>query len=78
MVATWIMPSSMDNGGLGSGESYHYHAKVEFCKYKPEDSAANDIAFVNTRNWEKSLMTAVASVGSISVGIDAGQDTFQF
>lgn len=77
MVATWIMPSSMDNGGLGSEESCHY-ARVEFCKYKPEDSAANDTAFVNTRNWEKSFMKAVASVGSISVGIDAGQDTLQF
>lgn len=72
------MPSSMDNGGLGSEESYHYHARVEFCKYKPEDSAANDTASVSICKQEKSLRKVVACVGSISVGTDAGQDTFQF
>lgn len=60
--------------GLDSEES-QYYAKVESCKYEPEYSAASVIGFVDTYNtykWEK----AVAVTGSISVRIDAAQDTF--
>ncbi|XP_054443935.1 procathepsin L-like isoform X2 [Pteronotus mesoamericanus] len=67
-----------ENKGLDSEASYPYHARDESCKYKPEFSAANDTGFVNIHRQEKSLMKAVASVGPISVGIDASLISFQF
>ncbi|XP_074186340.1 procathepsin L isoform X2 [Rhinolophus sinicus] len=67
-----------ENRGLDSEESYPYHAKDESCKYKPEFSAANDTGFVDIHKRERSLMKAVASVGPISVGIDASYSSFQF
>ncbi|XP_019479627.1 PREDICTED: cathepsin L1 [Hipposideros armiger] len=66
------------NGGLDSEESYPYHAEDESCKYKPEESVANDTGFVDIHQQERSLMKAVATVGPISVSIDASHYSFQF
>lgn len=67
-----------DNRGLDSEKSYPYVGQETSCKYDPEESAANDTGFMDVHKHEKSLMKAVAFVGPISVGIDAGHTTFQF
>ncbi|XP_059513090.1 procathepsin L-like isoform X1 [Myotis daubentonii] len=66
------------NGGLDSEESYPYQATVGPCRYRPEDSVANDTGFVDVPGQESALMKAVATVGPISVAIDASHLSFQF
>lgn len=67
-----------DNGGLDSEESYPYEAKDGTCKYKPEFAVANDTGFVDILQSEKALMKAVATVGPVSVAMDASHPSIQF
>ncbi|XP_067824170.1 procathepsin L-like [Heptranchias perlo] len=67
------------NGGIDTEDSYPYTASESTCKYNPKNSAAtcHGSRFV-ARGNEAALAQAVATVGPISVAIDAKQRSFQF
>lgn len=67
-----------ENGGLDSEDSYPYEAKDGTCKYRAEFAVANDTGFVDIPQQEKALMKAVATVGPISVAMDASHPSLQF
>jgi len=48
------------------------------CRYKAEDKGATDTGFVDIPRYNESkLQEAVATVGPVSVAIDASQPSFQ-
>nr|XP_042134758.1 cathepsin 8-like isoform X2 [Peromyscus maniculatus bairdii] len=65
------------NGGLEAEATYPYEAKVRRCRYRPEHSAARVTDFVFVSKNEEALMHAVATIGPISVGIDARHESFK-
>jgi cathepsin L len=66
-----------ENGGLDTEESYSYHARQSKCHYKPQNSGTTCSGYVDiTSQSEDALKEAVATIGPISVAIDATQDKF--
>lgn len=67
------------NGGLDTEESYPYEGRNDKCRYKKEDAEGEDTGFVDIpQGDEDALKKASASVGPISVAIDASHFSFQF
>jgi len=67
-----------DNKGIDTESSYPYEAMDDSCRFKSENVGATDTGFVDiAENDEKQLMEAVATIGPISVAIDASQPSFQ-
>nr|XP_047137654.1 cathepsin L1-like isoform X1 [Hydra vulgaris] len=68
-----------ENKGIDSEASYPYTAEDGKCVFKKPSVAATDTGFVDLPEGnENKLKEAVASVGPISVAIDASHESFQF
>jgi len=67
------------NGGIDTEMSYQYEARDDTCRFKTADVGATDTGFtdVSARD-EMALQSAIATVGPISVAIDASHSSFQF
>ncbi|XP_055332692.1 procathepsin L-like [Paramacrobiotus metropolitanus] len=69
-----------DNKGLDTETSYPYEAKDKKCRFKKDTIGATDSGHMDVTpiGDEGKLKEAVATVGPISVAIDASHETFQF
>ncbi|XP_045612361.1 cathepsin L-like peptidase [Procambarus clarkii] len=68
-----------ENGGIDTEESYPYEQRNNTCRYNPRKSGATVTGYVDLpQRDEEALKKAVATVGPISVGIDAASHSFQF
>lgn len=66
-----------DNDGIDTEESYPYEGRDGKCRYKPSGVGAKVTGLVDVPTSEDKLQEAVASVGPVSVAIDAGHSSFQ-
>nr|ADQ73946.1 cathepsin L [Paralithodes camtschaticus] len=68
-----------DNGGIDTEASYPYEATDGKCQYNPANSGATVTGYVDVEHdSEDALQKAVATIGPISVAIDASRSTFHF
>ena len=68
-----------DNHGIDTEASYPYEGHDRKCRFNKKNIGATDVGFVDIpQGSEKALMKAVATVGPVSVAIDASQESFQF
>lgn len=68
-----------DNGGIDTEESYPYEAEDDSCRYSKKNRGATDVGFVDIpQGDENALKAALATVGPVSIAIDASQPSFQF
>jgi len=66
------------NNGIDTEVSYPYEAVDRTCRFKAADVGATDTGFVDVASKdETALQQAVATIGPISVAIDAGHSSFQ-
>ncbi|KAG7328571.1 hypothetical protein KOW79_008515 [Hemibagrus wyckioides] len=67
-----------DNKGIDTEDSYPYEATDGDCRFKPASVGATCTGYVDiTTEDENALQEAVATIGPISVAIDAGHTSFQ-
>jgi len=67
-----------DNGGIDTEKAYPYKAEDEKCQYSPKNKGATDKGFVDIESGdEEQLKAAVATVGPVSIAIDASHESFQ-
>ncbi|KAK2715041.1 procathepsin L-like [Artemia franciscana] len=68
-----------DNKGIDTENTYPYEAEDDVCRYNPRNRGAVDRGFVDIPSGEEDkLKAAVATVGPVSVAIDASHESFQF
>ncbi|XP_063241721.1 cathepsin L-like [Bacillus rossius redtenbacheri] len=67
-----------DNRGIDTERYYPYKAHDDKCHFNPRAIGAEDVGYVDIPTGdEDKLKEAVATVGPISIAIDASRDTFQ-
>jgi cathepsin L len=67
-----------ENNGIDTEDSYPYEARDNQCRFKSTDVGATDTGFTDIKSKDEGqLQEAVATVGPISVAIDAGHTSFQ-
>lgn len=67
------------NKGIDTEISYPYEGIEDSCHFNPKNVGATDSGYVNLPSGnEEKLMNAVATMGPVSVAIDASQESFQF
>jgi len=68
----------IQQNGIETEKDYPYTAQDDTCAYVASKKAAEDTGFVDIPSGdETALVAAIATVGPISVAIDASQDSFQ-
>ncbi|KAF5895650.1 cathepsin L1-like, partial [Clarias magur] len=66
------------NKGIDTEDSYPYEGRDWYCRFNPATVGATCTGYVFVRSGdEKALQEAVATIGPISVAIDAGHISFQ-
>ncbi|KFM79809.1 Cathepsin L, partial [Stegodyphus mimosarum] len=66
------------NKGIDTEQSYPYTAQDGTCHYKKASSGATCTGYIDVASGDESaLQQAVATIGPISVAIDASQESFQ-
>ncbi|XP_062863954.1 cathepsin L.1 [Trichomycterus rosablanca] len=66
------------NFGLDTESSYPYEARDNLCRYNPNTVGTTCSGYVDIDSGdEEALQEAVASIGPVSVAIDAGHQSFQ-
>ncbi|XP_036449150.1 cathepsin L1-like [Colossoma macropomum] len=73
----WAFKYIKSSGGLETASAYPYQAKEGKCRYDNQRAWAKCSNYKRVRPKEKALKNAVATVGPISVAIDASQHSFQ-
>jgi cathepsin L len=67
-----------DNAGIDTEDSYPYEAVDNQCRFKKDAVGATDTGFTDIKSKdEAALQEAVATIGPISVAIDASHSSFQ-
>lgn len=67
-----------ENDGIDTEESYPYTAEDGTCHYKSEYRGATDSGFVDMpQGDEDKLKEGVATIGPMSIAIDANHQSFQ-
>lgn len=67
-----------ENGGIDTEKSYPYEGIDDSCHFNKDTVGATDSGFVDIPEGdEKKMMLAVATVGPVSVAIDASHQSFQ-
>nr|ABE72970.1 cathepsin L [Aedes aegypti] len=68
-----------DNGGIDTEKSYPYEAIDDTCHFNPKAVGATDKGYVDIpQGDEEALKKALATVGPVSIAIDASHESFQF
>lgn len=74
----WAFKYVQKNNGIDTEKSYPYEGKDAKCRYNPDTVGATDTGYGEIPSGsEEKLTEAIATIGPISVAIDAGHPSFQ-